>query len=293
MAMAAQPEGTSRERLTSPVIDTATGKPFPPSAFTIYFTDPDHGKVKIGETHRLQEGTRRGHWEPRTAVPRTALKDVEELLEPLKRHNDAIEHLLELWHYAKKHGWRPEGAPEATSTPEPGGADRHLEPVSAPPEVPEDLAARLRESMETPLEDLPEMPGIPVVPVPPGMGLADFQIPAAAKTDGATSVEAGAVTRIIPAGHPDDPSSGDFLAARAAGIPAEPPGYAGEVFPGSPAGTTGVPFGISEPGPPPVPEVILADDWLNQPATPAPQPAFAEGDFPLDFPSDDDRHPVL
>jgi hypothetical protein len=328
--MQKQPEGTSRERLNSPVPNPETGKPFPADAFGISYNDPDYGKVRIGETHRVKEGKRRGAWEPLTAVPSSALKGVQGLLEPLERHNDAIEHLLELWHHAKGHGWRPKDAetPAEAAAPEVPVVDPPASPVSAdtPPATPAPIGpeatapapAETEASAEVtegdvppgavgsvavgdgdsvvvtegepvivPGGDLPEMPGVPVMPVPPGTDPAQFLIPAApvAKSDVATSFETEEVIREIPAGHPDDPSVQDGSVPLAGPTPpgepivlnmqAPPPAVPG------PQSWNPIPSHIPPADPQVQQDVVAADDWLSQPARPAPP---FDGDFPLEPP---------
>jgi hypothetical protein len=269
--MQAQPEGTSRVRLDPPVTDTATGKPFPAKAFVIYYADPDYGKVRIGETHRVQEGKRRGDWEPRSVVPDSALKGSTLLLEPVPRHNDAMEYLRDLWIRAIERGWTPPDAQKPAEAP----AEQAPEPT---------LAEALKASLGG--ESLPEMEGVPVVPAPPGIDPAQLVLPAVSRSDVATSQEHEEVIREIPAGHPDDPSTqnGTLLVS--------PDGLqeaALEEFevPSPPATVLrpSWPVAVIPAADPQVQQAVVdADDWLNQPARPADPPAFPDGDFPLDFP---------
>src|SRR5579863_10413961 len=195
MPMQSQPAGTSRIRLKPPVINPATGKPFPPDAFTIYYEDPDHGKVSIGTTHRVAEKPRRGHWEPRSVVPGKWLKGVEGLLEPLQRHNDAMEHLLDLWTRAKENGYHPPAPKEPAakpSAPKQALAEaKAAEPAQAVVGADEGTSAEEASiAPGTPVGDLPEMPGVPVIPVPPGMAAEDFRIPVTTvdRADGGTEI---------------------------------------------------------------------------------------------------------
>jgi hypothetical protein len=91
MAMEKQPEGTSREKLATQVTDIKTGKT-QVTKFTIFYDDPDQGKVKIGETHRVLAGKKRGWW---NAVTVTGTPGVA--IDPYQRHNDAMEWLKGCW----------------------------------------------------------------------------------------------------------------------------------------------------------------------------------------------------
>jgi hypothetical protein len=297
MSMQPQPEGTTRVRLDQGAPSLETGKPLPPGKFGIDYKDPELGKIRIGETHRVLEGKHKGCWAPHSAAPKSALKGVQALLEPLARHNDAIAHLLELYERARTTGWVPQAA---ANTPAPAKPQRAAQESPEPPEQ----------------EELTEMVGVPVIPATPEQVQAPILIPAPGRADVAASQEHGEIIREIPAGHPDDPSAN--------GAPPAPPGEpivlhmkpdeeiaAAELLPQdwNPIPATVPPLApalaellseqhsapVSRPGtpgpiPPADPEtqeaVVLADDWLNQPATPAAAPPFPdEGDaFPLDFP---------
>ncbi len=290
MPMQAQPEGTSRVRLDAPVENPDTGKPFPARAFGIDFADPDYGKVRIGETHRVQEGKRRGDWEPCSVVPDSALPGVPTLLEPVERHNDAMEYLRDVWNKARENGWAPSGAQKLAQAATPRAPAK----VPSAPSVPAAALPETQDGMSVPagpeeaapspvaLDGLPEMPGVPVVPVPPGTDAGQFVLPAA-RTDVATSKETGEVIRELPAGHPDDPSTngqgptppGEPIVLDMLAPPVE-----------GPHSFSPIPARLPGPVPQADPEVqqavVDADDWLNQPARPS--ESFPDGDFPLDFP---------
>jgi hypothetical protein len=304
MSMQPQPEGTTRVRLDQGAPSLETGKPLPPGKFGIDYKDPELGKIRIGETHRVLEGKHKGCWAPHSAAPKSALKGVQALLEPLARHNDAIAHLLELYERARTTGWVP---PAAANPPAPAKPQRAAQEPPAAPEP----------------EELTEMVGVPVIPATPEQAQAPILIPAPDRADVAASQEHGEIIQEIPAGHPDDPSTNgaqptppgepivlhmksDEEIAAAEPLPQDwnpiparlppldpalalsPEGEAelrSEQF-SAPVSRPGIPGPIPPADPETQAAVMLADDWLNQPATPAAAPPFPdEGDaFPLDFP---------
>lgn len=319
--MLPQPAGTTRSRMGAVETDLETGKPLPAGAFEIVFRDSDHGQIKIGETHRLKDGKRRGQWEARTVVPRKFLKGLEDRLDPFKRHNDAIAHLLVMWDYAKGRGWVPKGAQQPQGDPmtDPVTKDETaaaLLPVAVSGtdegHLAEDEAA-IGVAIESPPEpELPEMEGVPVMPVPPEVAAQVLSLPAEpAKSEGISAHETEEIVRVIPAGHPDDPSVKDgsvplaspeperevaaalFQAATAPGEPIILHMQEEPLPPRPPQEFNRIPTHIPRADPQVQAEVVQADDWLSQPAVPPPPPLFSDaGAFPLGFPESDDRNPV-
>src|SRR6516162_9876557 len=113
MPMQAQPEGTSRVKLDEQVADVATGKT-QTTKFTIFYADPDYGKVSIGQTHRVLSGKQKNWWH---AV--SLAGEPSTTLEPFKAHNDAMAYLKDAWTEARQNGWAPPGNPaEAVPAPQ-------------------------------------------------------------------------------------------------------------------------------------------------------------------------------
>jgi len=269
MPMQAQPEGTSRVKLDEQVADVATGKT-QTTKFTIFYADPDYGKVSIGQTHRVLSGKQKNWWH---AV--SLAGEPSTTLEPFKAHNDAMAYLKDAWTEARQNGWAPPGNPaEAVPAPqEPVQAEvspsvavevtvegEPPDPTDGPAPGPEPASTGGTEAASSPVE-LPEMEGVPVAASPPEalawvpaepvkavedfeppfteersdsgtgeeqavIGLTDFSHGPDARSEVSKFEESGAITRVIPAGHPDDPDSEMYReqhpeAAGSDGIPAD------------------------------------------------------------------------
>jgi hypothetical protein len=293
--MQPQPEGTSRVKLDEQVADVASGKT-QVTKFTIFYEDPDYGKVSIGETHRVLDGKERGRWH---AV--SLAGEPSTTLEPFKAHNNAMAFLKDAWTEARQNGWAPPGSPaEAVPAPqEPVQAEvspsvavevtvegEPPDPTDGPAPGPEPASTGGTEAASSPVE-LPEMEGVPVAASPPEalawvpaepesvedfeppfaearsdtgngeeqavIGLTDFSHGPDARSEVSKFEESGAITRVIPAGHPDDPDSEMYR----------------EQHPEA-TGSEGIPAD----------ELDSPIDWLPQ--SPQPEDPFArESDFPL------------